>query len=116
MIEVILILSSLISTLLLVWFKSDAFVEYGKLLGLNRLLELDKYEEKRSSESFELTYPMFLRITHDNFIFKLITCPLCISFWLSLILCLSFVNFYFIPVVYIVSLFIYGVITKLLNV
>jgi hypothetical protein len=112
---IILLLSSLIATILLVWFKSNAFVEYGKLLGLGRWLKLKEYEEKRLSESFELSYPLFLRMTYDNFIFKLITCPLCISLWLSSVLCL-FVNIYLIPIVYILSLFIYGVIIRLLNI
>ena len=111
----ILLLSSLIATILLVWFKSDAVVEYGKLFSLSRWLKLKEYEEKRLSESFELSYPLFLRITHEGFIFKLITCPICLAFWLAVIASL-FIIPHFLPIVYILSLFIYGIIIRLLNI
>lgn len=100
---------------LLVWFKSDAFVEYGKLLRFQPWLRLKEYEEKRLTESFPLTYPTFLRLTSDSFLMKLITCPLCLSFWLSLI-GIFFIPVYFIPIVYVVSLLIYGMIIRLHNI
>jgi hypothetical protein len=111
----ILIVSCFITTTLLIWFKSDAFVEYAKLLHLHRIFKIKEYEEKRLAESFQLTYTTFLRMTSDRFLIRLITCPLCVSFWLSLI-GLFFVPMYFIPIVYVSTLLIYGVITRLLNI
>ena len=44
-IELLLIFSCFITTVFIVWFKTNAVVEYGKLLGLKNLLWIDSYEK-----------------------------------------------------------------------
>lgn len=73
-------------TIMVVWFKSAAFVEYCNLLGLKFLLF--GYNEDPNS----LTFPQYLYIKSKilfkcgicRFLIALITCPLCLAFWLSL--------------------------------
>lgn len=79
-------LISFITITLLIWFNSDALVEYGKVFGLKKQLKIDEYEIKKMSESYPLSYPRFLRITHDGFAIKLVTCTICFAIWLSIIL------------------------------
>lgn len=75
----------LVLMILVVWFKSAAFVEYAQLFGLKiLLLGYDK-------DPNNLTFPQYLYIKSKSlfkcsacrFIMALITCPLCLSLWLS---------------------------------
>jgi hypothetical protein len=67
--------------LLVVWFKTDAFVEYVKLFKLSRRFSVDDFEEKYSSD-FELTYHDYLRKYKNSFLIRLVTCPICLTVWL----------------------------------
>jgi len=69
--------------LLIVWFKTDAFLEYVKLFRLSKLFKVDKFE-KEKLQDFELNYHLYLRKYHNNFFTRLITCPICLSVWLCL--------------------------------
>ena len=78
-----LVYSFLIASILFFVYETDAFVEYVKLFRLNKLLEVDKYEnyvEKFSGGS----YWEYLTFERPSFLRKLVSCPLCVSFWLNL--------------------------------
>lgn len=107
----VIILSYLLTTILIIWFKSDAVIEYGKLLKLSKILKIDEFQKKKDEEDASLTYIRFLRITYDNFFIKLITCPYCLSFWLSLLFSIN--HIYFMPLIYINGLILYGIINLL---
>ena len=116
----------LISFIMLIWFKSDALIIWGGLIGLSKFLCIEEYSDK----SFELTikgcsysYPQFLKDKWNyNFFSKLLGCPLCLSVWLSILCCvilsiliLNFLFLVMIPAVCIGSLLLYGSVVKLLN-
>jgi hypothetical protein len=108
-----------ISTLMLVWFKSDAFIEYASLFGLKKLVKVQEYKDAKL-ENIYLTYPLFLKLKYDKFIFRLIGCKLCFSIWcsgfVSLWISHSILNFIgYTSVLCILSLFIFGYISKLLD-
>jgi hypothetical protein len=73
-------------TIMVVWFKSNAFVEYAQLFNLKVLLF--GYDKDPNN----LTFSQYLYIKSRTlfkcsickFIIALITCPLCIAFWLSI--------------------------------
>jgi len=69
--------------LLIVWFRTDVFVEYSKIFKISKWLNVDDFEEKKKND-FELTYHSYLRQYHNNFWIRLVTCPICISCWLLL--------------------------------
>ena len=98
---------------LIVWFKTHAFIEYTSLLKLKKLFKIDKYEEEFNMGLYT-DYPSFLALNYDNFFVRLITCVYCLSFWLSLI-CAYFYGIQFMPLVMICSLIIYGLVNSLLN-
>ncbi len=100
--------------LLMVWFKSEAFVEYAKLLRVQNFFFIPLYERDREKDP-SLSYLDYLAINHDNFFVKLITCPLCLAFWISILICLHFDNLIFLPVVYIFGLTSYGLTSKSLE-
>lgn len=104
-----------IVTFLIVWFQTDAFVEYCKVFGLKKFL--------LGYENTELSFPQHLysirnvlcKNKFSLFYIKLITCPVCLSFWLCLIAGTIIQNFLVIPLLYVTSLFIYLIFNKLLN-
>lgn len=80
----------LITFINIIWFDTEAFVEYIKLFKLN-WFKVNEYLIARESD-FELTYHSYLLRNHKNFFTKLITCPICFTTWLSIIFSLFFTN------------------------
>ena len=73
------------SIILLILFNTDAFVEYCRLIKpLRKLFKIHKFDEAYQND-FELNYVTYLRINHNNFFVRLITCPTCLNFWLSIV-------------------------------
>jgi hypothetical protein len=76
----------LVLTVMVVWFKSGAFVEYVQLFGLKTLLL--GYDKDPNN----LTFPQYLYVKSKSlfkcsicrFLIALITCPLCLAFWLCI--------------------------------
>ncbi len=108
----ICILSCIVSIILLTWFRTSAFVEYCKLFSLTWVY---KDYELRKKEDARLTYLLTLRQYKNCFVIRLITCPICLSVWISIILSLVFSNIIFFPLIMIGGLFIYGILNKLLD-
>jgi hypothetical protein len=76
----------LVLTIMVVWFKSAAFVEYAQLFGLKFLLL--GYDKDPNSLSFTqylyVKSRTLFKCSICKFLVALITCPLCLAFWLSL--------------------------------
>jgi len=98
----------LINTILIIWFKTDAFVEYCSVLGI-----------KIPTNVTTLTYPQFLYVTYKNektirsFIIKIITCPYCLNFWLCIFIGTPFLTIFAVPLLYICTIFIYLLLERL---
>lgn len=67
---------------LLVWFKSDAFVEYAELFGCKKLFGIKKYR-KAQLQNLVSDYRLFLLLNYNCLFIRLITCPLCTSVWIA---------------------------------
>lgn len=74
----------------IIWFETEAFVEYVKLFKI-KWFKVNEYLLAKES-NFELTYHSYLLQYHKNFFTKLITCPICFTTWLSIIFSLLFTN------------------------
>jgi hypothetical protein len=75
-----------VAYLLAVWYKSDAIVEYGRMLPLSwqEKLKINDYAAL-SVDDPQMTYAKFLnRYVADNFFTRLLECEICLSLWLSL--------------------------------
>jgi|APGre2960657505_1045072.scaffolds.fasta_scaffold55523_2 hypothetical protein len=107
----ILIISAIVS-ILIIWFDTDAFVEYAKLYGVRSLFFIDFYEGERAASGGALDYPSFLRIKFNNFFTRLISCQLCSGLWISAVLALSIDKFSFCLFYYVSSTVIYLFIKK----
>lgn len=78
----ILVGSCLVALALLIWFRTDAWLEYTRLFHLNFLSGYKEYDA-RQKEDLTLTYLNFLRLHHYGFITRLLTCPTCIGVWVG---------------------------------
>ena len=102
--------------MMLVWFKTDFMVDWFGFY------KKEFTEEKINWLPNNLSFPTFLKIRYPNFWAKLLGCPICVSFWLSVTLLgieslifLQPITLFLIPPLCILSLLIYEVITKLMN-
>ena len=111
-IEVLVFCTSLIVTILIIWFKSNAFVEYLDLLNFKKLFYIKEFKEQ--DPLMAIDYPNFLLTQKNCFLSKLLSCPTCVSFWLSLSCCVE-VGFFNLPLIYLSSLMLFRAFDKLDN-
>ena len=110
--DVLLVFSCSITSILIIWYLTNAFVEYSSLLGLRKIFVVDRYEEYlHNSMNYETTYPQFLKIYSDSFLFKILECHFCLGFWLSVVCCVK-IGFIYLPALYLISLLQFLIIKK----
>jgi hypothetical protein len=101
----ILILIQIAATVSLfnhLWFKTDFFAFYCKLLkkllpqGLYMYLMIDEYFSRPPADyiydsyiSYVYSKKCFCNNFLEVFILKLLSCPLCLTTWFSIVICLS---------------------------
>lgn len=100
--------------ILLIWFKTDAFIVYSKLFKVNKFLKVKEWEIFKNTQDITVTYHQYLRFKYtDNFFIKLITCPICFSIWLTIFSCIL-VGFINLPIICVSTIFTYYLIVKLM--
>ena len=97
-------------TILFVWYKTDAFVEYIKYLPKD-IFKVKAYIIEKDNNDMTLTYHNYLKQFNSGFFVRLITCPICLNIWLSII-CSYFISIYLMPVMFIISMFTYYLLCK----
>lgn len=109
-----ILISSIIALHLLIWFRTDAYLEYCRLLKLNFISDYKGFD-REYSQDVSLTYHIFLRRYHNNFFIRLITCPICLAVWLAIIYTIIFSTFNILPYIILLGIFIYAIIDRLLG-
>ena len=104
-VETLIIFSSFISFVFIIWFNTNAFVEYAKLLGCTKLFFIEEYEEFIKDNCVS-DYLSFLGTRKDSFLTRIITCPFCLGVWYSLFISLVIGVVYF-CLIYLLSLILY---------
>lgn len=129
----ILTVSSIITLMLTVWFKTEAWLEYARLFDCDSVSFYKDFDAKRYEDA-SLTYHIYLRRYHNCFFTRLITCPICLSIWLGyiigfmmssvllvlgifsfLFLILAFANIILVPIYIVVALVVFKVINHLFD-
>ena len=80
--------------LLILWFDTTVIAHYAKLFRLNKLLKTDEFLEARKEDD-SLDYSLFLYQKKPGFLTKLISCPICVTTWLSIFTSLHIGFIYF---------------------
>ena len=95
----------LVCVALVGWFETNAFYEYCRVLGLGRFFK--GYKNFTETMAPSTTLVEYLMIKHDCFFVRLISCPICLSVWASIVIALAcsdvwvfFINFYLSLVLY----------------
>ncbi len=109
----IFVWTSLVALILLIWFRTDGWLEYTRLFRLN-FLSFYKDFDARYEEDVSLTYIHYLRRYHDCFFVRLITCPICLGVWLGIIAAVLTIPFLF-PVYVVGGLLLFTIIDRLLG-
>lgn len=76
-----------IAVVLLIWFETNAFIEYAHLLASKYPSLLDKLHLKdydMVSTASPISYPDYLTEYHNNFLTRLLSCPICVSIQMGL--------------------------------
>lgn len=102
-----------ISLILTIWFRSNAWIEYTRLLKLNCLSKYKEYDAAFRKDP-TLEYHTFLKVYYSGFIIRLITCPICCSVWLGLLFGV-FTHIILFPIYSILGLLLFLSINKLLE-
>ena len=98
----ILFVSSVQALALMIWFKTNAFVEYARLIGFGRFLK--SFEEE---EGIGISFPDYLAVQHNCFLTRLLSCAICLGAWLSVALLILHESIYILVVGYYLSLLFY---------
>lgn len=97
-----------IAFLLLIWYQTNFFYEYARLFFKDFFLNYEKM-----IDSFPL-YIDYLRDKYSNyFIIRLLGCQICLSFWLSVLYSIIFLDFSALAVIMLGGLIIYFVVSWL---
>jgi hypothetical protein len=104
--------SSIVAMILLIWFRTEAFIEYCRVFKLEKFYK--EYDEKKKEDA-RLTYHGYLLQYHNNFFTRLITCPICSSVWVAGFLALFTLKAYTLPPAMIGGLILYFIIDRLLG-
>lgn len=89
----------------MIWFESDIVQTIGKLTKTRNLLKLPEFEKYKLEEDIMSNYANFLYIRYPGYFTKLLSCPICLCFWSTLINTLSLVTYLGYPVTYSIILF-----------
>lgn len=97
---------------LLVWFNTDAFIEYFGWVPFD-VFKINAYKVAKTND-VTIEYHAFILYNYNTFLVRLITCPICLNIWLCIISCLLLFNYIDIPIVCVVSLVFYYLLVRLL--
>ena len=75
----------LVPFILFIWFESDIIITLINIFKLQKKLFIEEYKKERLGICEKLHYLDFLHVRKSNFLTKLISCPICLCFWLTII-------------------------------
>ena len=112
-----------VSFVMIVWFESDIIKTIANLTNTRWLFRMDEYHKYKMEVDVMASYPDFLHAVYDGYLTKLLSCPICLCFWSTLITSnilvyavgyQQFFALFVFPINYICSLTIYLIVKKLL--
>jgi hypothetical protein len=93
----------------LIWFKTEAILEYSKYVPfLNKILKIKEFEDFRISNPEISDYQTFLLVEYNSFFIRLVTCPICFNVWLNIFSILLLDNIYNFFTNFVLSFIIYN--------
>ena len=97
--------------LMVLWFDTSFLADYIKLFRLTKFTYIEEYE-KELFDNPDLNFLEFVSIKEPNFLNKLLACPYCLGFWLSVFCCWATSSILLTLACYSLSLFFYFIFKK----
>lgn len=110
----LLIPSCIVASLLLIWFRTEGYVEYCKAFKLDKISFYKDFYAKQAEDA-RLTYLGYLKQYHNSFFVRLITCPICLGAWISTFAALGFATWWVGWSSFILGVIIFAVADRLLG-
>ena len=89
-----LFISITISFVAFVWLRTNAFIDFGGwILKFNNIAYVKDYLLESNIVRSNMPYSLWLYTNHTNFLTKLLSCPLCFTFWANFICVLYIFDF-----------------------
>ena len=98
---------------LIIWCRTEAFVEYCNLFGVNEPFRIKEYTQVKGDDP-SINYPGFLLGFYNNFFTRLLACPICMAVWLGAFTSL-FVSIWAMPMISLLGLIVYIITDKILD-
>jgi len=92
---------------LLIWFQTSAFIEYFRYIPFTDKI-IKSYQESIKA-GLNMGFINFLSLNYDCFLVRLITCPFCLNFWISIVTSF-FVGYKFFALIYTSSMIYYKIV------
>lgn len=80
----LIFISAAIGYLTFIWLKTNALYDYTSWV-LKKTKIFKEYEDFINQKQMIMSLPDYFILKKTSFLFKLITCPICCSFWLSIL-------------------------------
>jgi len=115
------LLSSFTTVSLFLWFQTNAFLEYLRIVDKAAgLITKEKNEiiadfDKQQELSPSIMFADYLNLKYDNFLGKLLSCPICLGVWINLAATAAFFPISYFPPSLVMSYFIYFKLVKATN-
>jgi hypothetical protein len=98
----------------IILFDTDVIVEYCKNIPiLNKLLKINDYLKYKEMTGENQLYISYISSIYHKFLIKLISCPLCLGFWVNICIALYLNDLFAFFGLYCSSVMIYGIFKKL---
>jgi len=89
-----------ISIFLFLLFETDFIIQYFKLFKITEYIPYyNEYNNIILNDGY-IHYFSYLHNRSDNFFIKLITCPICIGFWIAILVSISSFGLFYFPIFY----------------
>lgn len=107
------VIALVLGYLMLIWYRTNAFVEYANLFKLARFFNVAEYNNLRNQGYDGLYIDYLSEYYSDKFFVRLLKCAICLSVWLG-IFCSLFLDVYSGLIIAPLALFFYAIFNRAL--
>lgn len=94
----------------IILYNTNAIVEYGKNIPLlNKFLKINDYLNYKKITGEDQLYISYISSVYSSFFIKLISCPLCLGFWINISIALYLNDIFCFFGLYCLSVIIYSI-------
>jgi len=106
--------SFIYSFICIIFYDTNVIVEYFKHIRyLNKLFKINDYLKYKEMVDDGQLYIAYIGSVYNNFFIKLISCPLCLGFWVNILISIYVNKLYLFFGIYYLSVIMYSIFKRL---